>query len=340
MNNDPMNILCPKCQTAVSEDMKNCPGCGYAQPTVNSLASAKDESREGAGPFSFAYEEVQNVYKFKPSGNVSKIAIQHMLVLGLFTAVIGGPVLFFVIRIIGSVAASFLRFGFLGVMTSFVLIFGGFVIAGGLLGYLISLGVSSGAIKENCHDTKIPNRIGLICGFVGFGAYLLVYTLVIGVSVGFNSVIDFLKLGLIMIAILVASSVFSTSAIESTPFCDQCEEYMKPINFGRRTGAGEGVGWPIRYEEPIMNILQSRKFEELSKYGKDWVPKNYTSIFVWYCGHCRQKGFINAETTQMRYEVDTQGKRNAKYLTRTIFSSSLDMSEVEKLRTVAETLKL
>jgi YD repeat-containing protein len=296
---------CQKCGTATTAGATHCPNCGYGFSS----------GREGEGPLSFAFPAVENAYK--PSGKGSPKAILLMLAMGLPVAAVGGVLLYPVHAIIATLASKMPVC--LIVLAALVLYF----IVAGVLGYLIGLSVGKGGLIGKNRNLRAAWAIGLLCGLVGYGAYVAVYFSVLGPK-GFNSAIDAIKLIGYFLAIVLVAGATSGGTVEENPFCERCEEYMRKISLGK---------YPIRLERVWIGLLNSRKFDGIgdlaSDSGRD--SKDFTEVTVWHCDSCKEAGFINAETTQVRYEYDKQGNKTTKSETRRIFSSPIVKSEIATL---------
>ncbi len=309
MSNEQDILICPKCETKVATSATYCPACGYEFST----------NREGVGPFSFSFPAVESAYK--PSGKGGLKAMLLMLATGLPVAAVGGALLYPVHAIIATVLS--MRLICLAALAALVLYF----IAVGVLGLLIGLAVGQGGLIGKNRNLGAARVIGLLCGLVGYGAYVAVYFQVLGPK-GFNSMIDAIKLIGYFLAIMLVAGATSGATTEGNPFCETCEEYMKKFSLGK---------YPIRLEGVLLGILNSRLFEGIgdlaSESGRD--SKDFIEVAVWRCSSCQAAGFISAETTQTRYEYDSQGNKTTKSETRRVFSSPIVKLEISALLALA-----
>jgi hypothetical protein len=313
-------LVCPKCEIDIVPGEVHCSACGYEFST----------GKEGIGPFSFAYPAVGAAYQ--PSGKGSPRAVALMLTRGLPVAVLGGPLLYLahaVVAGLGGVLAGWIISSGKTTLLFMIAAFAGYVAPAILLGYLIARAVDKGALIGKGRSVQAARLVGLLSGFVSFGIYLVVYVLFLGVE-GLDSAIDFIKILSQLLAIASMVWLESGKAIVTTPFCEKCEEFMKKVFVGR---------YPVRREGRLMEILNSRRFEEIRGLAADasTPDKDFTAVVVWCCDRCKDTGFINVATRQVRYRYEKDGTRKEMSQDRLVFSSPLERGDVETFLTVTGT---
>lgn len=332
--------LCPKCQTEVNNEddrwisaMGHCPNCGYEFST----------GKEGVGPIDFAFASTSNAYKPSGIGSISDYIL--MLLFGCFVAIIGGSILYdllnksvnFFAHLFGSVPMhAILHLGLINaifiiiaeIITFLVIpIFLTF-----MLGAFLGAAISYAARVTKCRNTTAATIIGIFSGIVGF---LVFYDTYYEGRIYNPVIIEPLVLLLSFVSIIVGAILSSTNLIEETPFCEDCEEYMKKFILEKI---------PIRLESILINNLKSGKLEELNSMFTLNNINNYSSIAIWLCDSCWNNGFINVETTQARikerYEKVKSGNDAGKVKkfedettwTQLIFSEHIGNEEIDQLK--------
>ena len=331
MYDRPSTILCPDCQMPINHLDLFCPGCGFKEPVEFQndksidlqTKLAKESWRKGAGPFSFALPPAQNAYVFHPAEKATPEAIYKMLGVGLAIAIPGGALLYLLHILVAAILSILL--------SSSCLFFFGLLLyplAAVLIGLLIGKGIEKVAIKTLCRSPRYAKIISLVCGLVGFGVYLVVYFSVLGFQEGFDSFIDFLKLGSYLVAIPGTAWATSTISIESTPYCETCSQYMHAVFWGK-----PGVnGWPIKLESELLSSALAKDFQTMMTHPLEKSKPLFNNVrgILWYCPECQDEGYFNLETTQVRRKVEGN-KEKIDSKTQLIFSSKLQKEDIEYL---------
>jgi hypothetical protein len=303
--------VCPKCESLTLEGGTHCVGCGYEFATGN----------EAVGPFSFQFPAVESAYK--PSGIGTGKGNVLMIVFGLGAAIVLGPLIYVAHGIIAQIAAFLIGLNIcLSSLVGMVVYFLGYVFAALIAGALVGTAVGRGAISGKSRNAAAAQRIALVFGLVCFGAFLVTYFAVLGMDEGLDSWVDFLKLGWNLFAVPAGAYVIADQAIKDTPFCEECQEFMKKMELKNR---------PIRHEKSLMAVLNAGALDRVSDFPPDAASTNSCKITVWSCDCERGWGFVHMNTTQKRISVDKSGKRTENSQTRMVFSARFTRSQLARL---------
>ena len=303
--------VCPKCESLTPEGGTHCVGCGYEFATAN----------EAVGPFSFRFPAVESAYK--PSGIGTAKANVLMIVFGLGAAIVLGPLIYVAHGIVAQIAAFLIGLNIcLSGLAGMVVYFLGYVFAAFIAGVLVGSAVGKGAISGKSRNSATAKRIGLTLGLVCFGTFLITYFAVLGMDEGFDSWVDFLKLGWNLFAVPAGAYVMADQAIKDTPFCEECQEFMKKT---------ELKNMPIRHEKSLIAVLSAGALDRVFDFAPDAASTNFCKITVWSCDCDRGWGFVHMHTTQKRISVDKSGKRSENSQTRMVFSASFTRAELAPL---------
>lgn len=336
MYDRPNSILCPECQLEVKPLDMFCPSCGFKEPfefytdkSVDIQSKLSRESwRKGVGPFSFAFPLAQNAFVFQPADKAAPHSIYKMLGVGLAIAIPGGAALYLLHILVAAILNILLS-------SSCLFLFGLLLypLAAALIGFLIGKGIEKVAIKTLCRAPKYAKQISLASGLMGFIIYLIVYVSVLGVREGFDSFIDFLKLGSYLIAIPWTAWATSTISIESTPYCNTCNKYMHSIFWGK-----SGInGWPIKLEAKLLACALDKDFSALVNHPLEKATTLFNNVhgILWYCPECLEEGYFDLETTQVRRKIeDNKDKIESK--TQLIYSTRLQKEDVDRFLPLIE----
>jgi hypothetical protein len=311
MSEDIVALACPECESTLAPEAKHCPNCGY-----NLASKAK-----GVGPVTFTYPEAARAYH--PSGIITPGAVLAMLVIGLVVAIVCGamgyPINYVIAAIVGAATKAKNLLRLLAVPIAFVL----YVVSACVLGVIIALVIRKVALKNKVRNIMAPRVVGIICGLAGITAYVVAYLQIMGTA-AFNSTIDFFKLGIYSLGIVLIPVFIAEEAIANTPFCETDLCYMKDKSLAK---------YAIRNERAIYELLTAHDYTGLAAVPVDnQAVGNQVEIEAWLCPNCRDTGFLQAITTQKRFETDTNGKTTTKWHTRRIFSAQLSKEDIEALK--------
>jgi len=309
--------VCPKCETSTPESETYCLGCGYEFSTGN----------EAIGPFSFEFPVAENAYK--PSGIGTPKGNLLMFIYGLGAAVVLGPLIYVTHIIAAEIAAFFVRLGFcLSGLVGMAIYFFGYILGAPIAGALVGMAIGKGAINGKSRNSAAAKRIGLILGLVCFSAFVTTYISILGMDEGFDSWLDYLKMGWNLLTVPLVAYIMADETIKDTPFCEECQEFMKKVELKNR---------PIRYEKSLIAILNTGELYKVSDFLPDEENKNYIRITVWSCNCDRGWGFAHMHTTQKRISKDSAGKATENTQTRLVFSAKFAKSQLEMLLSLAKT---
>jgi hypothetical protein len=307
----PGTQVCPKCESLTPEGETHCVGCGYEFATGN----------EAVGPFTFQFPAVESAYK--PSGIGTGKGSLLMIVFGLVAAIVLGPLIYVAHGIIAQIAAFLIGLNIcLSSLAGMVVYFLGYVFAALIAGALVGTAVGRGAISGKSRNAATAQRIALVLGLVCFGAFLGTYFAVLGMDEGLDSWVDFLKLGWNLFAVPAGAYMMADQAIKDTPFCEECQEFMKKTELKNR---------PIRQEKSLMAVLNAGALDRISDFPPDATSTNFCKITVWSCDCERGWGFVHMNTTQKRISVDKSGKRTENSQTRMVFSARFTRPQLAPL---------
>ncbi|MFN2182345.1 MAG: FHA domain-containing protein [Anaerolineae bacterium] len=307
----PGTQVCPKCESLTPEGETHCVGCGYEFATGN----------EAVGPFTFQFPAVESAYK--PSGIGTGKGSLLMIVFGLVAAIVLGPLIYVAHGIIAQIAAFLIGLNIcLSSLAGMVVYFLGYVFAALIAGALVGTAVGRGAISGKSRNAAAAQRIALVLGLVCFGAFLGTYFAVLGMDEGLDSWVDFLKLGWNLFAVPAGAYMMADQAIKDTPFCEECQEFMKKTELKNR---------PIRQEKSLMAVLNAGALDRISDFPPDATSTNFCKITVWSCDCERGWGFVHMNTTQKRISVDKSGKRTENSQTRMVFSARFTRPQLAPL---------
>lgn len=340
-------IPCPVCKLEVDPQVEFCPACGYKEPAKPPIdyqqiqdtqlrvkESLREFARKAIGPFNFAFPEVQSAYVFHQANKASTRSILIMLGLGLLAAIAGGLLLYQLHRFVAYAISVLLA------NRSFCLGITGLVsypLAAALIGYLVAQMVNQAAILSQCRDTKTAKVIGLLAGLVAFAAYVVVYIKVLGVIESFDSWIDFLKLGSYLL-ILPGMTWYSVGkTIEGTPFCEKCNRFMK----AKPLGGNANYCWPIGYESHLLEIFQNHNYSELLHLPLEKTQNGSSLVIatVWYCSKCRDNGYINLRTVQVRRRYENN-KETFEQQKRLVYSAQMNHEQISELLAISDKIQL
>ena len=155
-----------------------------------------------------------------------------------------------------------------------------------------------------------------------FGAFLVTYFAVLGMGEGLDSWIDFLKMGWNLFAIPAGACIMADQAMKDTPFCEECQEFMKKTELKNRA---------IRHEKSLMAVLNAGALDRVSDFPPDVVCTNFSKITVWSCDCEKGWGFVHMHTTQKRISIDKSGKRSENSQTRMVFSARFTRPQLAPL---------
>ena len=302
---------CPQCETLAPAGETYCHGCGYEFSTGN----------EAVGPFSFQLPAVESAYK--PSGIGTAKGTLLMLVFGLGAAIVLGPLIYATHVIAAQIAALFLRMNMcLSGLAGTVIFFLGYALAAPMTGALVGTAIGRGAIVGKSRNSAAARRMGLALGLVCFGTFVVTYFAVLGMDEGLDSLIDYLKLGWNLLAVPFVAYIMADEAIKDTPFCEECQEFMRKAELKNR---------PIRHEKALLAVLNAGEVGKVGNFAPDEESKNYCKITVWSCNCDRGWGFVHMHTTQRRISKNTSGKVTENTQTRMVFSARVAGSELGAL---------
>ncbi len=308
---------CPKCETSILAGEAYCSGCGYEFSTNN----------ESIGPFSFAFPVVESAYI--PSGIGTQKGTLLMVIYSLGAAVVIGPLIYLTHILAAEMAAGLIRMGIcLSGLLGMLVYFLGYILAAPIAGLLVGAAIGKGAIHGKSRNSATAKRIGIIMGMVCFASFIATYISALGMKEGFDSWIDYLKLSWNVIAIPVAAYYAADESIKGTPFCEECQQFMKKAELKKRS---------IRYEKQLMDVLDTNELNKISTFPPDEGTKNYCKVTFWSCGCERGGGFIHMHTTQMRISKDNSGKVNENTQTRLVFSRKVAKTNIKELQLLANT---
>jgi hypothetical protein len=303
--------VCPKCESLTPEGESHCVGCGYEFATGN----------EAVGPFSFQFPAVESAYK--PSGIGTAKGNVLMVIFGLAAAIVLGPLIYVAHVVLAGIAAFLVGLNIcLSSLAGMAIYFIGYVFAALIAGALVGTAIGKGAISGKSRNAAVAKRIALVLGLVCCGTFLVTYFAVLGIGEGFDSWVDFLKMGWNLFAIPGAAFMMADQAIKDTPFCEDCQEFMKKTELKDR---------PIRHERSLLAVLSAGQLNRVSEFTPDAGSKNYCKIAVWSCDCDRGWGFVHMHTTQERVSVVKSGKKSENSQTRMVFSARVSRSELAPL---------
>jgi len=341
-------IQCPICKLEIDPLVAFCPACGYKEPVKppvdylkiqntqeRSNAMFPELARKAAGPVNFAFPEVAPTYVFKPGDKrVSSRALLGLIGAGMATAIAGGPLLYLLVYLLGLAGAVMLANNANCMAIGVMLIYAVVAVPVGLL---IGKAVSHTALKMQCRSVRTVQVVSLLSAIACFISYLVFYTLILGAGEGYDSVIDFLKLSAYLLALTISAWQNSRSDIEKTPFCEQCQVYMKDIHWGDRMN----IGWSIGYENRLLNNFQNQRYRELPELPLVKDPFWFSRVIatIWYCPKCNDEGFIDLETIQIRRRF-VNNKESSEVQTRLIYSAELHREQISELLAISDKIQL
>ena len=332
--------VCPRCKCEYREGFKVCADCGVELvdelPEENDLIKIPEDRRS-------AFPEVERAYKpKKPSGKGSREARLLMLRNGLPGALVAGILLHILQLLTVTILPIFAPVEnhlIWRILKFFLILAGIFVISaiiGGFLGWLIS----QAALKGKTRNPTEIKRISLFCALLSCATALVAggFTKV----EMFGSFLGFIWGGATFLCFIPCTVFFATEVLEEL-FCENCEEYMKKIVSKKIS---------LFKERILMNYLESRSFEYIASLlppmdqdVKDYRGSNEEERYRWYClgdfatrseryivltfyycGQCKDIGFLDATTTTKITSWDYKETDN-----RLISSTSLTDNEVSTL---------
>jgi len=286
--------------------------------------------------FTFAFPEVKRVYKTSIHRKLSSNVLRIILGGSLLIAIVVGIVVYFLHigleNLISSVSGSS------GMATLYgILAIGAYPLIIGVGSYFVGNSVGKSAIKAKFPDTQTIGKLALVIGLVSYLSYLTMYTLFYYAPERFDHWIDYLRQAFYLLLFAGVAWGTSTSKVEETPFCENCNDFMVSDDIGERNTTDGYKGLEIAQESIIVNILNSRQFTKLNELNKDWSKDNYCLLQIWHCPVCNNNGFIDCTTYQSRTSV-TNGQVKREAALRLIHSSRIDGEEIQILMQARQTL--
>lgn len=278
--------------------------------------------------FAFAFPEVQRAYKTSIRRKLSSKVLGTILSRSLPIA-IGAGIGVYLLHIVSWILLDVMLemkpcWGLLG-----AIVIDPFIV--GLGGYVIGLFVGKAAIKAKFPDAKAVGKLALVIGLVGYLAYLTMYMLFFDASERFDHWIDYARQAIYLTLFILLALAASTSRVEETPFCENCNEFMVADDIGKYNTLGDGKGLDIAQEPTIIDILNSRRFANLNELSSNWVTGNYCVIRIWHCPICNNNGFVDCITVQSKMSVDSKGQTKKEAADRLVHSSHINGEEIQIL---------
>ncbi|RKX74380.1 MAG: hypothetical protein DRP87_16990 [Spirochaetes bacterium] len=263
-------------------------------------------------------QEVKNAYK--PSGMTNFSAVLLMLLLGGIVAVAGGYLLGKLLPLIVNLARRIdtstrgRQRAFIQVMLSFPL--------SSVLGLVIRFAVYCGGRLGKNRNKWVRKVIGIFCGLV---VVAVVGIPLLQLSGDLGEKIIFL-VGGVSLFLFLALLLKLSGVEEEKPFCELHNRFMKEE---------EVFKLQFLFERDAIAILSRREFEKIFELpsaedcyiidDEIYTNNNYSTIKIWYCEEC-MSGYISMITQFLVWKDD-----GTKSTTRSVFSSSLEKPEVEKI---------
>jgi|GEM_PF-6826763 len=305
---------CPFCKTKTTLGEKYCPSCGYEFET----------GKKGVGPFKFTYPEVESIYK--PSGKVSLKGKSLILLTGILAGASFGAISSIILYIL-ILASYIIGFTYLNIrgwkiaLTSLMLFFGAPILAGMLLGRLISWTIDKVTLKVKNRSIKTARIVGYIAASIGFLCYLPFSLSVLTYSIKAEWWYIMLSIPLYIVGLRMQLKNIG-KIVKEKPFCENCERYMEKI---------EVATIPIRCEEELMENLKSRTLDKIiSLPTATKEDKDYSEVSMWRCNSCGQ-GIINVKTIQVRFKYKNEKIESIERRSQLIYSSYLNKEETDKI---------
>lgn len=277
--------------------------------------------------FTFAFPEVQKAYKTSIHRKLSSSVLGTILG-GSLPIAIGAGIGVYLLHIVLQSLLNYMSrmgscYGILGVVIYPLIV--------GLGGYIIGNFVGKSAIKAKFPDAETVGKLALVIGLIGYLAYLTMYMLFYNAPERFDHWIDYARQAFYLILFVILALAASTSKIEETPFCENCNDFMISDDIGEYNTLGGGKALDIAQEVAIVDILNSRQFAKLNELNKNWATGNYCVIRIWHCPVCNNNGFVDCTTIQSRTSVDNKGQTKTEGAHRLIHSSHIASEDIQIL---------
>ncbi len=291
--------------------------------------------------FTFAFPEVVRAYKTsfhrKLSSNVLGAILGRSLLvaiasgIGVYLLHVGTQLLLNYMLKMGS-----LCYGLLGVIIYPLIV--------GFGGMIMGNTVGKSSVEAKFPDTQTVGKLALVIGLVGYLTYLTMYILFFNAPERFDHWFDYLRQAFYLFLFVGLAAAGSVAKVEETPFCENCNEFMKLDRIGNSNFDGTGYGFDITKESAILEILDSKAFENLCELGNDWVHNkhsainNFCIVEIWQCPNCNKNGYVNGLTIQSREGVNSNGQITWKSESQRIHSSHVDGEEIQILMRAKQVL--
>jgi len=286
--------------------------------------------------FTFAFPEVERAYKTSFHRKLSSNVLGTILGTSLLVAIASGIGVYLLHVGTQHLLNYFLKMGSLCYGLLGVIIYPLIVCFGGML---IGNTVGKASVEAKFPDTETIAKLALLIGLAGYLAYLTMYMLFFNAPERFDHWVDYARQAFYLFLFVGLAAAGATKKVEETPFCENCNEFMTLDRIG-----DSSYGWDITRESAILEILDSRAFENLCELGNDWVHhkkgaiNNYCIVEIWHCPNCNKNGYVNGLTIQAREEVNSNGQTTRKSESQRIHSSHVDGEEIQILMRAKQAL--
>lgn len=258
---------------------------------------------------------------FKPSGNRGGYLFSTLF--GLLIAPLSGGLLLLLEEAVAAIARE-LGLSCCAVLLAVVFTFALGFASGGLTGVV----VGRGAVLDKNRDPKLVRTIAGIAGGLAILTFIPIRILAYNVE-AFDNVIDFAKTIIFAVPTIYVAMKVAEKPINSVPFCEDCDTWMKRWRLGKVIAADADV---------IMPRIERRAFESLA--SSDQIPSGsgtpYIDTLVWYCPICRSNGYLAISRTIYNKQTDRKGKVSYLPATVQIVSERLSAEEIKRALSIPE----